>query len=144
MIPKKPDFYMPCFLLVEEELTTNKKTATDETVTYNLKVHANATGSNVQTYKLILHQFHKGTHKAYIKILQGLKKVWTQNVITNAQDRAATVHTLLSREALSLFKSHLEVLIQKENANGTVENIPLTTAHVEEVLMEVGRNVFLY
>ena len=82
-IPKKVGFMTPCFPLKEEEEIPTEK---ENSVTYMLKVRSSATAANTQTYKRILRRFDEGTSEAFIKTLQGLTEIWTQNAVNSAND----------------------------------------------------------
>ena len=138
-IPKKVGFLTPCLPLKEEESRPVEK---DDTVTYTLKIRANATGQNVQTYKRILRRFNEGSPEAFIKTLQGLREIWTQNLVNSANDREATVKTVLRGESLHQFESRLGELTTTTNDDGTNNIIPATSDHIDDALNEVGRNVF--
>ena len=138
-IPKKAGFKDPVFKLKEEEEPPTEK---ENSVTYTLKVRANATGQNIQTYKRILRRFEEGSPEAFIKTLQGLREIWIQNGVTTASDREATVKTVLKGESWNQFAGHLKSLTETTAADGTVNVIPSTVEHVEAALSEVGNNVF--
>ena len=129
----------PCFPLKEEEELPIEK---ENTVTYMLKVRANSTGQNTQTYKRILRRFNEGTAEAFIKTLQALEEIWAQNLVTNANDREATVKTVLRGASLEQFEARLAELTSNTDEEGNPVTIPLTVEHVKDALNEVGRNVF--
>jgi hypothetical protein len=129
---------LPCLPLVQptEEDTKESK---DELVVYQLKVKSTDRASTTaEKYKINVRRFSDGTPQELITLLIKLNEIWTQNSVTGANDRLATIRTILRGEALSLFEEALEGARLNEDGTHAV----MTSDHVEEGLDGVKQGVF--
>jgi hypothetical protein len=123
--------------LVPERLESDNKDKTTF-ITFNLKVCA-GTGAGTPSYKKHMQTFDKGTSQEWIELLTGLHKIWQQNSVSGAHDRAATVAAVLKGNSQIDFEAAIEDARTDPN---TAALIPLTAEHVEESLWAVTTIVF--
>jgi hypothetical protein len=83
----------PILLLVPEWLELDNKDKMTF-ITFNLKVRA-GTGAGTPSYKKHMWTFDKGTPQEWMELLTGLRKIWQQNSVNGAHDRAVTVAAVL-------------------------------------------------
>ena len=90
-----------CIPLFPEKEPTPRAT---ELAAFMVKVKA-GTGNNAATYKLHLEWFgsHNATPYKWIKTRKQIEEIWTQNSVTAASDKAATMRSILRDEHLSTF-----------------------------------------
>ena len=117
-------------LIVEPE--DPKEIDKSKIICMELKIRA--TGANHSMYKKYIKKFEEGTPQEFIDLLKGLDEIWTQNSVTGAHDRSATIRSILMGETLANYDS----AIMEE----TAENAPLTIEMVETSLKMVAKEVF--
>ena len=140
-IPKKPrssfGTLQPVLPLIPEVLPT-KEEDKSQFITLDLKIRAGDPSS--QKYKKYTRKFEEGTPQQWIEVLKDLKEIWTQNSVTEATDREATIHSLLHGDSLTAFNIALEeAQVDQDNPQATLQ---LTTKMVDEALEAVTTSVF--
>jgi hypothetical protein len=97
-------------------------------------------GAGTPSYnKKHMHTFDKGTPQEWMESLTSLRKIWQQNSVNGAHDRAATVAALLKGNSRIAFKAAIEDAWTDPNAAAL---IPLMADHVKESLCAVTTIVF--
>jgi hypothetical protein len=86
-------------------------------------------------------KFGSGTPAIWIEVLNSLNKIWTQNVMTTATDREASVKTIVCDDALTAFEASLEES-QDGDEDDEVEVLALTTEMVNVGLTDVSKTIF--
>ena len=128
---KQPDSLRPCIPLISPE---PEHPGSTESVSFLLKVRAGAAAGG-STYKTLVRRFDEGTPVEWIATLAALDEIWTQNAVTGAADRAATVRLILWNNALTQFDGSLA----EPNTNG---NVTLNLEAVKRALGAVTTGVF--
>jgi hypothetical protein len=136
-IPKKTPYLTPCLPLVEPEKETSDETTL---VTFSLKVRAGS-AATATTYKMKVAKFGSGTPAIWIEVLNSLNEIWTQNGMTTATDREASVKTILRDDALTAFEASLEES-QDGDEDDEEEVLTLTTEMIEVGLTDVSKTIF--
>ena len=93
-------------------------------------------------YKFLLRKFEEGTPSAFIALKKGLSEIWTQNSVTVASDRIATIKTVIRGESLSAFESGLEEARISTGDDGVVTATDSSNEHIEVGLAEIAKVVF--
>ena len=100
-----------------------------------LKTRADGDGAG-PTYKKKLFRFEEGSPHEWLRTLDDLEELWTQNSVLAGADRLATVRTLLRGDSLSQFESEITDLLANRNFAF------VTPAVVEAGLKAVSKAVF--
>jgi hypothetical protein len=127
----------PILPLVPERLESDNKDKTTF-IAVDLKVCA-GTGAGMPSYKKHMRTFDKGTPQEWMESLTGLRKIWQQNSVNSAHDRATTVAAVLKGDSWIAFEAAVEDAWTDPNAAAL---IPLTAEHVKESLCAVTTIVF--
>jgi hypothetical protein len=127
----------PILLLVPERLESYNKDKTTF-ITFDLKVCA-GTGAGTPSYKKHMRTFDEGTPQEWMESLTGVRKIWQQNSVNGAHDRAATVAAVLKGDSQIAFEAAIEDAWMDPNAAAL---IPLMADHVAESLYAVTTIVF--
>jgi hypothetical protein len=106
--------------------------------TFDLKVLAGS-GARTPSYKKHMQTFDKGTPQEWMELLTGLRKIWQQNSVNSAHDRAAAVAAVLKGDSRIAFEAAIEDARTDPNAAAP---IPLMADHVKESLCAVTTTVF--
>jgi hypothetical protein len=104
-------------------------------LTFNLTVCA---GTGAGTPKQMW-TFDKGTPQEWMELLTGLRKIWQQNSVNGAHDRATPVAAVLKGHCRIAFEAAIEDAWMDPNA---AELIPFMADHVKESLHAVTTIVF--
>ena len=138
-VPKKTMFLVPPLPLVEEDVEKDKST---DTIEFMLKQRAGATAASAPAYKLKVHRFCEGTVEAWIRVRKAMTELWTQNSMTSASDRVATVQSILRGDSLTVFEASIEELTHVTDEDGDEEILPLSEEIVQAALEAVAVTVF--
>ena len=137
-IPRKPSgksYLQPIIPLILPERTVDE----DKTKIICLELKTRAGGSNSSTYKKFTCKFEMGDPYEWIELMKDIEKVWTQNSISGATDRASTVRALLRGESLDVFETSL---IEGRGQGEEAQQAPLTVDQVNDALEAVAKSVF--
>ena len=111
-IPKKKfskssHYLKPVLPLVPED-TSSLEDKKGTFILMELKARAGATGANALTYKKHFKTFEEGSPEEWIVVLKNFDEIWKQNSINGANDKVATVRSLLKGESLVAFEAALQ------------------------------------
>jgi hypothetical protein len=75
--------------------------------------------------------------------MNALEEIWTQNSLTTASDRQASVKTILREDALTAFEASIdEDLEPEDDAPASAPKLGLTPTMIDDALISVAKNVF--
>jgi hypothetical protein len=85
-------------------------------------------------------KFGSGTPAIWIEVLNSLNEIWTQNGMTTATDREASVKTILCDDALTAFEVSLEES-QDGDEDDEEEVLTLTTEMIDVGLTDISKTI---
>ena len=94
----------PILPLVRIATTADDDKEKAKYITFTLKVCAGGNTTS-PTYKKAMLVFEDGTPQEWMDVLTGVREIWRQNSIANAQDRAATVSAIVKGDSLTAFEA---------------------------------------
>jgi hypothetical protein len=104
---KKSSPIQPILPLIRIAATAEDDKEKTKFITFTLKVRAGGNAAS-PTYKKAMQIFEDGTPQEWMDVLTGVREIWRQNAIANAQDRAATVAAIIKGDSLTAFEAAIE------------------------------------
>ena len=137
-IPRKNVDVAPSIPL--EDPTKNEPIDVDKTVLVSFELRVSPKSTNTSTYTKSVRRFSEGSPSQWIRTIYDLKEIWSYNLVTDGEDQAAIVRTILRDDPLTVFEGALEA--QLEPIEDDEESTEVTPEKVEQAIKAVSASIF--